>query len=577
VIKFNDVQLNISLPSDSVGMVFMQPFTRLSNPIPRWEGESIKEQMSSLVRCLNIAGKCDHGCNPTHFTIFPEYSIPGLAGIELVSNIIADSSWKPGTVVMGGVDALSKEDYTKLCANGYNVDPSIAANTVRTDQWVNCFVTWAKSQEGVVQKWIQCKLCPASNEENNPIAEMYKGSCVNLYSAKDSNGRTFKFLALVCFDWVGTTGAGNGISGILKELSKFYEFRPDGKNIDLVFILEHNPEPSHQLFLGGAFDFFNDNHPFLIRDKSILAFVNTAGNPNPGPSNNYGHSCLVFSPESAFSTDGPSPQSYAVKTGGLRTRDALQTCKDALFRERGACVHSLRLYLPSFIKKTAANKRRILDPVLVHGVDNNGVDPRAQGFPVPAVIKWTNDNLDQITHYPAGNLQIRQTLNQSKDIVVKELRWCNAERMDKIIKIAVCGMRPVEAGQVDSWNTKQRIALENMLLTLAMVNCNKSIIMKNSLLQGHFVCDNTVTDVIVVSGEEHEENIKHAMDMCAGKRARRLLLVSCDQLHSGLLDKDKNVWDTETTIRRCSLHQFQDCLSAATLHEFQKKLEALGV
>ena len=83
-------RLGVRLPSDRVGMVIAQPYvpdTSLSAAEPYQCTEQAKQQQFAvLTETLAVARAARHGVDKTHFTIFPEYSIPGLEGISLVQD-----------------------------------------------------------------------------------------------------------------------------------------------------------------------------------------------------------------------------------------------------------------------------------------------------------------------------------------------------------------------------------------------------------------------------------------------------------------------------------------------------------
>lgn len=83
MVQIKEVQLNITLPDDAVGVVVMQPFVELGVEEPfRWRNDKKTKQIERIIRTLEIAKQADHGCEKTYFTIFPEYSIPGLEGLR---------------------------------------------------------------------------------------------------------------------------------------------------------------------------------------------------------------------------------------------------------------------------------------------------------------------------------------------------------------------------------------------------------------------------------------------------------------------------------------------------------------
>src|SRR5712691_7918089 len=110
--------LGVTLPSDRVGMVIAQPYvpdTSLSAVEPyKWTEEAKPQQLAVLTETLAIARSNHHGVSKTHFTVFPEYSIPGPEGIELVETAIRRGDWPNGTVVIAGTDALTHAEYAQL-------------------------------------------------------------------------------------------------------------------------------------------------------------------------------------------------------------------------------------------------------------------------------------------------------------------------------------------------------------------------------------------------------------------------------------------------------------------------------
>lgn len=116
MIEIKEVQLDITLPNSGVGVVVMQPFVELGNDEPfRWHNDKKTKQIERIIRTLEIAKQADHGCEKTYFTIFPEYSIPGLEGVEKIQEVLKSSSWNSGTIIIGGVDGLTRDEYSLLC------------------------------------------------------------------------------------------------------------------------------------------------------------------------------------------------------------------------------------------------------------------------------------------------------------------------------------------------------------------------------------------------------------------------------------------------------------------------------
>lgn len=99
----------IELPTDRVGIVIAQPYTELCNPEPFKCSVATKQrQLDAVSKTLDVAIAASHAQQRTHFTIFPEYCIPGISGIDRVDAALVGEDWPNATIVIGGVDALTQ-------------------------------------------------------------------------------------------------------------------------------------------------------------------------------------------------------------------------------------------------------------------------------------------------------------------------------------------------------------------------------------------------------------------------------------------------------------------------------------
>lgn len=584
MIEVKEIPLDITLPDDGVGMVIMQPFVELCGDEPyRWQNDKKGKQIDRIVRTLEIAKQADHGCEKTHFTIFPEYSIPGLEGVKKIQEILESSSWKDGTIVIGGVDGLSKDEYSILCSELMtHVHEKNKAEEVRDGQWVNCCITWVKTKNDkgdfIIEKWIQLKLCPSWPEEDVKVHDMFEGKCMYVFEGRVIDGRAFRFMSLVCYDWIGTLGNANGIFAILQKLNCLRGVEPYGKPMHLSFVLQRNEKPNHPSFLYNAYGFFRQNYPFVDRSECIVILVNNGGSPCPGPCRKYGYSSLIFSPHSPYTSEG-SPPSYAVTTKILRGNEILQTCKEALFRENGGAIHSFRLFHPLFVDRILESRRRPLGPVLVYALDEKIKDPRVPGEQVSAVVKWINDKVDLLPAFHTSASQFQTLINNAQDKVTKELRWCDEHYLTKMIVFATADIIEEERKNVDIWLEKEKRSLESIIYSLTLVSCSNSVMIKNAPAHAYIKHNKTVIDIIVVSGGvTHEQNIKHAIRCYPGRKERVTLIISRDQHDSPLTDKDKPIYDVETDIKRCGFYNLRSCLTSSTSEELSEKImRSMGI
>ena len=114
----------IVLPADKVGVVIAQPHVCLSETEPfLWPSALRPDALATIKRTLAIAREASHGLDKTHFTVLPEYSIPGVQGVQLIESELAKADWPCGAVIIGGVHALSNAEYADILSwPGSHVD-----------------------------------------------------------------------------------------------------------------------------------------------------------------------------------------------------------------------------------------------------------------------------------------------------------------------------------------------------------------------------------------------------------------------------------------------------------------------
>ena len=107
----------IRLPMGKVGMVIAQPHIPLESltttePFQCRE-EAKPQRLAMLTETLTVSLAARHGEPKTHFTVFPEYSIPGLDGIAHIEAALQAENWPHETIVIGGIDALDRTQYLR--------------------------------------------------------------------------------------------------------------------------------------------------------------------------------------------------------------------------------------------------------------------------------------------------------------------------------------------------------------------------------------------------------------------------------------------------------------------------------
>ncbi len=151
MVKVETVDLSqhgVVFPADRVGIVAAQPWLSLTAHEPfTCSPAQCATQLAMIDKTLALARARPHGQPKTHFTLFPEYSIPGLAGAQRIDTAMADADWPTGTVVIGGIDGLTQAEYATLAAkqNSHVDAEANAVQQVKAGAWVNCGVVWLKA------------------------------------------------------------------------------------------------------------------------------------------------------------------------------------------------------------------------------------------------------------------------------------------------------------------------------------------------------------------------------------------------------------------------------------------------
>lgn len=512
-------------------MVVAQPYVPTSALTPaepyQFTVHTRPPQLAVIDRTLAVARGRYHGLDRTHFTVLPEYSIPGLEGIALIDGALQAADWPTQTVLLGGTDALTQNQYRELIqAEGTTVDASCnGADAVGPARWVNCAITWVKDAQGIVRRWVQPKLHPAWLELDVSHQHMFCGRSVFVFRGQLGNGVPFRFCSLVCFDWITLIENRTPCQWVLQALHA----EANGHQLPMswVFVIQNNQKPSHDTFLSGVAPFFDQTiFPNALRDRACLVFANTAGLGRPGRSTEFGTTSLVLSPQSLFKQPTCAP---TFSTGGARFRDGsnlLAPYKDVVFRERGACIHSFTQVNAGSIVAGPAGRTIAVDQA--HVFSTTGVaEPRAPGGEVPASVKWLNDELDAVPSLSAGHpgVHLAAQSDGAQQLMVSALRSCDSHSATQAVTLAAQGSVATDA---DHWQNLETEALHHLVHTLAIVG----VALPGAVVgpdQSHAAVsvNGQSVHLLAVRGESHEKCVEHSKASIQYPR-RQILLVSRD-------------------------------------------------
>ena len=524
---------SIRFPHERVGMVVAQPylprdsFTR-EEPY-QFVPEAKQRQLAVLSETLAVARLPRHDGLKTHFTIIPEYGIPGLDGVGVLEDGLRSEDWPDGSVLVGGTDGLTRDQYAELLqgdrthveANHNGLD------RVGGDEWVNCEITWVKSAGGTLERWIQPKLHPAWEEQDALHQHMFQGRSIYMFKGQLDNDAHFLFGTLVCFDWIARINDRRPFQWILADI---HQKAGDGQlPLTWLFVIQRNPRPSHHTFLSSIEPFFNQlEFPNADRHNACLVFANTAGKGVPGRADEFGACSVVLSPQALFMEPTCLP---TFSNGGPQFRDGSDAvracaCKDVFFRERGACIHSFAQINPGSVIAGAAGRTVAVENAAVFPI--SGVpEPRAPGAPVPSAIKWLNDALDEVRSLPHQyNPALATAIDDSHDRTVAALRLLSSTDATHTVRLSA---QESKTGNPDCWATKEMAGVEHMVHTLDIVGVAPALqAIGAEPLHAATVLDGQQVDVVAIRGTSHEECVEYWRSRLLRNQRRQLLLVSRD-------------------------------------------------
>jgi hypothetical protein len=521
----------VTLPGERVGMVIAQPYLLLTDAEPYKCTPAVKtQQLQVLTDTLNVALDARHGEPKTHFTVFPEYSIPGPDGIALVEASLRSAAWPTGTIVIGGTDALSKGEFATLAG-----EPGTHLDTVRNcldriggNEWINCGITWVKAQDGTVERWLQPKLFPAWPEQDVLYHGMFRGNSVFTFNGSFDNGTQYRFCSLVCIDWVATLNGQKAWRSVMDDLRQQAAQARAELSLSWLFVIQCNRKPSADSFLTEVSGFFDQTaFPNVRRDRACLVFANSAGKSVPGRADLYGGSSMVFSGQTLFEKPRCGP---TFSSGGARFRSStlLAAYHDIFFRERGACIHSFAQTNPNSLNAGAAGKTIALRRAYVFPL-NSVTDPRAPGGEVPACVKWLNDELDNLPSLSIGHptAPLVNQVDAAHQVTVGSLRALRPQSAHHAVKLAA--QESPDALHEDEWDKTESDAITHLVHTLDILGVSfPTPTVGTDPSHATILVNNKTVDILVIRGFTHESCIEHSKKFL-GNPQRQVLLVSRDR------------------------------------------------
>jgi len=524
MLEVMEIPLELTFPSDWIKMVAMQPHVHLTDTEPfRWPDGEKEKQIDGIKRTLEIAEN-----KQAHFTLFPEYSIPGLDGVGAIDEIIANNDWPNNTIIIGGVDGLSKTEYQQLFQpDNTECHPNNKPDKVPNGYWVNCCVIWIKNDAGSIKKYLQPKISKAKDELLTPCHDLFLGSSVynfiGILNSVDGATYEFHFFTLICFDWIYKHQGKLINQLILEELNK------NTQMLEWIFLPQHNHKPNYSEFVGSTINFFDDSIcNNVIRHDTAILFINSATDDKPSLyiPDKYGVSSIVFHPRANILSDG-CKHTACFKKGKYRN---LNNCHDIVFREMGACIHSFEVPVPRFLQRAMGSLSLPIQQAEVYPIIDGEPDPRLPGEEVPACVKWVNDKLDSIESIEESYRDTlpNETNTSHKEVKIK-LRNLPAKKQQYNIHYATAShsSNKNDWTNADAWDSQEGNALQHLLYTATIMNIpDREFDLETSELHARTVIDGKIYEVVAIMGHRHEDCKTHFDDSCNVKINHPILIVS---------------------------------------------------
>lgn len=539
MIDVKQIRVNVRMPSDEVRIVAMQPFIRFQ-PAPeepfRWSNDAVEMQLAAIHRTLDTA-RDGFGGRFANFTLFPEYAIPGLAGVAAINDRTSANDWSNESIIIAGVHGIPKAEYRDLCdVLSAHVSQANAPDSVPDDKWVNCCVIWVKDREGVIRKWVQPKVRPAWPEMNVTCNDMFCGSYLYVFECQyEPSDYPCRFVTMICFDWVASVAGNTVCKELLSKLNQLWtQSQPP---LDWVFVVQCNTRPNHFSFLNSTYQFLTDStYPFVQRDKAVVVHANTAISPHPIRTGEGGFSACVFSPIAQLDCTGCRP-TVCMQPSSLRGSNILQRCKDVVFREMGECIHTFTVRVPRFVTPDPTDRTYPISSAHVYATCET-TDPRLCGSSVPAAVKWVNDSLDNIERLSENALagcHLKVEAEANEPAIINAIRPFDGHAASNFVNGSACsfshGKKSREEDRrlnADRWGADEADALKHVLHSLTSLGLAYTLDFESVLLHGAVNDDEGFVQIIAIRGDTHQDCRLHYDKHIRHQGTDPVVVITCD-------------------------------------------------
>lgn len=490
-IKFDDKKLAVTLVQPHFRLALAGNAYRLEQAFAAVQRQTIREILAGVTKD-----------SPAHFLAFPEYSVPEDMVPEMDQQIRAEA-WPRNSAVLAGLEGLQIQAFEKILSQSNNPEKAKAV-TDGTSTFANVAVIWTKNDEGHVHFYVQPKLKPSGPEQ--AMQGMYEG---HHFLHFITNHLTFG--CLICFDSIAAVGAfAYSAEALVQALTRDV---PDGnsKNLNLLFVLQHNDRPEHLEFIQFAQKVLQEGGDKLnTGQKAAISFVNSAhAHYGRARQEDFGRSALYYVQRGNWTEKGENgplsviPRTFALENSGnglVRTR----------FREDGPSVHTFSFYIPSQVGSASGDVKYPIGEAGCRKIRKDGsMAPRETPSSLQKVfLDWLPDD------YPPGDARFNCPHQQVKALAEKayfDVRQQVAsvgdtQHLEEIVNLLLVGFREPTvpaAMNPDKWQKQPSNWYTNSY--------------GQALLE--------FTSVCVCLSIEAQVDLSHSNHLCSGRWKNRLFTI----------------------------------------------------
>ncbi len=285
----------------------------------------------------------------------------------------------------------------------------------------------------------------------------------------------------------------------------------------------------------------------MLRHDTAVVMVSTANAELPARREPFGYSSVIFGPRAPFDGKTCFP-TFATQSSRLRASTALQTCMDALFREMGECIHTAVVRVPASVLANPTDRTAGVVEAKIFPLVGDSTDPRIPGGPVPAVVKWVNDELDVLTDGDFAGTGIEADLRASHARTVKAYRHLPSQDLAKRVDGA-CAMRVQKrqksggsgasadpAADIDTlWDADERGGLQHVIQSLTLIDGAAELDAGAAQLHARYPVKGV--EIGAVRGPKHADCIP-AFKLWADSTHSSVLFVSRDENNVPVLGRE---------------------------------------